>query len=191
MIKASGTYFPTEECDVRSSPKVTEEPSEVPNSIEQPNSPPFPSIFSAIHFAQLTRNLALNLSFPHMSSLFGFPNHLQPFENLGLADSSTRKTARDDSLPPGFRKFRFNENCHSLICTYRNNQSHFHCIREDCNYSFCDKTRFVQHSARHERLDTLMGSDFKQFRSNMRCNIENCVFFQNFSELFLILSQNL
>lgn len=187
VVKAAGTYFPTEGNDARSSPIVENQLIDRPNLVDQPVPPTFPSIFSALHFAQFTRNLALNLSLPHMSSLFGLPNHLQHVENLAQADSSARITTKNDTLPPGYRKYRYNENCHSLTCTYRNNQSHFHCIREDCNYSFCDKTRFVQHSARHERLDTLMGLDFKQFRSTMRCNVENCVFFQNVGEFFFYL----
>ena len=49
-------------------------------------------------------------------------------------------------------------------------------MRKDCGYSFCDKTRFVQHTARHERLDTLMGGDFNQFRSNVPCGRPECVY---------------
>merc|ERR1712071_746737 len=43
-------------------------------------------------------------------------------------------------------------------------------------YSFCDKTRFVQHTARHERLDTLMGGDFQQYRANVACGRSGCVY---------------
>jgi hypothetical protein len=49
-------------------------------------------------------------------------------------------------------------------------------MRIDCGYSFCDKTRFVQHTARHERLDTLMGGDFQQFRANVHCGRPDCVY---------------
>lgn len=80
----------------------------------------------------------------------------------------------DEPVPPGYTKFRFNEDCEVMNCNYRNQQSHFHCSRPDCGYSFCDKTRFVQHTARHERLDKLMGSDFKQYRSNLPCPYDNC-----------------
>ncbi|KAL5276055.1 CASZ1 family protein [Megaselia abdita] len=182
LVKAAGTYFPTEGNGMDSSSKISEE-SGTPHTIEQPVPPSFPSIISALHFAHFTRNLAMNLSLPHMAPLFGLPNNFQAIENVIPITSRiepSQKKQKDDCVPPGYRKFRFNENCQSLNCTYRNNQSHFHCIRGDCNYSFCDKTRFLQHSARHEKLDTLMGEDFKQFRSNMRCNMENCIFFQNF-----------
>lgn len=82
--------------------------------------------------------------------------------------------SKDESIPTGYLKFRFNEDCQFATCGYRNHQSHFHCLRDNCFYSFCDKTRFVQHTARHERLDKLMGTDFKQYRSNMNCGYENC-----------------
>lgn len=90
-----------------------------------------------------------------------------------------KKTYKDDSVPKGYLKFRFNEDCNFPTCGYRNHQSHFHCCRKDCFYSFCDKTRFVQHTARHERLDKLMGDDFKQFRANMHCGHQNCAYNKN------------
>ena len=46
-------------------------------------------------------------------------------------------------------------------------------MRKDCNYRFCDKTRFVQHTARHERLDTLCGKEFEGFRG-VSCGRDNC-----------------
>ena len=68
---------------------------------------------------------------------------------------------------------RFNEDCQFANCNYREHQTHFHCMRKDCNYRFCDKTRFVQHTARHERLDTLCGDEFQGFRG-VPCGREDC-----------------
>lgn len=93
--------------------------------------------------------------------------------------TATSKSLKDELIPNGYTKFRFNEDCNFKNCGYRNHQSHFHCCRVDCYYSFCDKTRFVQHTARHERLDKLMGDDFKQYRANMRCNHSDCVYNRN------------
>lgn len=92
------------------------------------------------------------------------------------------KMFKDEPIPHGYLKFRFNEDCNFHNCGYRNHQSHFHCCRTDCYYSFCDKTRFVQHTARHERLDKLMGEDFKQYRANMRCGYEECAYNKNMGE---------
>lgn len=64
-----------------------------------------------------------------------------------------KKGYKDDSVPSGYSRYRFNQDCNFSNCGYRNHQSHFHCMRKECFYSFCDKTRFVQHTARHERLD--------------------------------------
>ena len=69
--------------------------------------------------------------------------------------------------------WRFNEDCGFACCNYREHQTHFHCMRKDCNYRFCDKTRFVQHTARHERLDTLCGEEFEGFRG-VPCGRPNC-----------------
>lgn len=94
----------------------------------------------------------------------------------GASMGAKRTRTRDQDIPTGYLKFRFNEDCGFERCGYRNHQSHFHCNRRDCHYSFCDKTRFVQHTARHERMDTLMGDDFRQYRANMRCAVLDCCY---------------
>ncbi|KAH8264795.1 hypothetical protein KR038_001306 [Drosophila bunnanda] len=94
--------------------------------------------------------------------------------DAGQRRSPPVRRSRDQDIPTGYLKFRFNEDCRFERCGYRNHQSHFHCNRRDCHYSFCDKTRFVQHTARHERMDTLMGDDFRQFRANMQCGVASC-----------------
>lgn len=83
---------------------------------------------------------------------------------------------KDEPVPDGYVRFRFNEDCRYPHCGYREHQTHFHCMRQDCGYSFCDKTRFVQHTARHERLDTLMGGDFQQYRANVPCGRAQCAY---------------
>lgn len=102
--------------------------------------------------------------------------------NRSNVKSSNIKSYKDEPIPQGYLKFRFNEDCNFPNCGYSNLQSHFHCCRVDCYYSFCDKTRFVQHTARHERLDKLMGEDFKQYRANMHCGYDNCVYKSNLGE---------
>ncbi|CAH1643926.1 unnamed protein product [Spodoptera littoralis] len=84
------------------------------------------------------------------------------------------RVMKDEPIPEGYLRFRFNEDCAYQHCGYREHQTHFHCTRKDCGYSFCDKTRFVQHTARHERLDTLMGGDFQQYRANVYCKRPEC-----------------
>ncbi|CAG2113651.1 unnamed protein product, partial [Medioppia subpectinata] len=60
-----------------------------------------------------------------------------------------RNLVRDEPVPSGYLRFRFNEDCGYVHCGYREHQTHFHCMRKDCGYSFCDKTRFVQHTVEH------------------------------------------
>nr|XP_018895795.1 PREDICTED: uncharacterized protein LOC109029673 [Bemisia tabaci]XP_018895796.1 PREDICTED: uncharacterized protein LOC109029673 [Bemisia tabaci] len=92
---------------------------------------------------------------------------------------SSMRMLKDEPVPPGYIRFRFNENCQYDPCGYREHQTHFHCTRKDCGYSFCDKTRFVQHTARHERLDTLMGGDFQQYRASVSCGRPDCTHTSN------------
>jgi len=84
------------------------------------------------------------------------------------------KDPTGETVPEGYRRYRFNEDCGYDHCGYREHQTHFHCLRKACGYSFCDKTRFVQHTARHSKLDALMGEDFQQYRSNVRCDFLGC-----------------
>nr|XP_027235527.1 zinc finger protein castor homolog 1-like [Penaeus vannamei] len=93
-----------------------------------------------------------------------------------IRSNHSMRLLKDEPVPEGYVRFRFNEDCQYPHCGYREHQTHFHCMRKDCGYSFCDKTRFVQHTARHERLDTLMGGDFNQFRSNVPCGRPDCVY---------------
>ncbi|KAG8222076.1 hypothetical protein J437_LFUL000520, partial [Ladona fulva] len=134
----------------------------------------------------------LHLSSPHHQFLPPPPNpqsHNPPsplsFALHGEVLSPEAKKARiqtsmrilkDEPVPDGYIRFRFNEDCKYPHCGYREHQTHFHCMRPDCGYSFCDKTRFVQHTARHERLDTLMGGDFQQFRANVPCGRPDCAY---------------
>lgn len=104
--------------------------------------------------------------------------------------SGTFKIFKDEPIPKGYLKFRFNEDCNFPNCGYSNLQSHFHCCRTDCYYSFCDKTRFVQHTARHERLDKLMGDDFKQYRANMSCGHNDCVYKNSLGKDSLRIGEN-
>uniref|UniRef100_A0A1B6ETM8 C2H2-type domain-containing protein n=1 Tax=Cuerna arida TaxID=1464854 RepID=A0A1B6ETM8_9HEMI len=111
--------------------------------------------------------LARSLPSPHRA--------ISPEAKKARVQTSMR-ILKDEPVPEGYVRFRFNEDCRYNHCGYREHQTHFHCMRQDCGYSFCDKTRFVQHTARHERLDTLMGGDFQQYRANVSCGRPECVY---------------
>ncbi|XP_073977616.1 zinc finger protein castor homolog 1-like isoform X3 [Rhodnius prolixus] len=106
-------------------------------------------------------------------------NSISPQRDMSAEAKKARvqtsmRMLKDEPVPDGYLRFRFNEDCRYSHCGYREHQTHFHCMRQDCGYSFCDKTRFVQHTARHERLDTLMGGDFQQYRANVSCGRADC-----------------
>ncbi|XP_035208534.1 zinc finger protein castor homolog 1-like isoform X2 [Stegodyphus dumicola] len=105
-----------------------------------------------------------------------FPLKLEGNSEMKKMKMAALRILKDEPIPEGYSRCRFNENCGYPLCGYREHQTHFHCMRKDCGYSFCDKTRFVQHTARHERLDTLMGGDFQQYRSTVNCGRPDCVY---------------
>ncbi|XP_076256377.1 zinc finger protein castor homolog 1-like isoform X3 [Rhynchophorus ferrugineus] len=117
--------------------------------------------------------MAANLNKRSMS-----PHDMSPDAKKARIQNSMR-ILKDEPVPAGYLRFRFNEDCKYQHCGYREHQTHFHCQRQDCGYSFCDKTRFVQHTARHERLDTLMGGDFQQYRANVACGRQDCAYTAN------------
>uniref|UniRef100_A0A336K409 CSON011287 protein n=1 Tax=Culicoides sonorensis TaxID=179676 RepID=A0A336K409_CULSO len=147
-----------------------------PNSLELTKIPP--ELFGSISELQEINKSSKRKS--ETEHAFELTNRIKMMKTAKSASTvAGLKMFKDEPIPTGYLKFRFNEDCNFPNCGYRNHQSHFHCCRQDCYYSFCDKTRFVQHTARHERLDKLMGDDFKQFRANMRCGVDDCAYNKN------------
>lgn len=81
---------------------------------------------------------------------------------------------RDDSIPEGYSRWRYNEECKYSKCAYRHSVTHFHCVREDCGYGFSDRSRLVQHTLRHERIDSITGGELQQYRINQDCSTVDC-----------------
>ncbi|XP_021355431.1 zinc finger protein castor homolog 1-like [Mizuhopecten yessoensis] len=88
--------------------------------------------------------------------------------------STSPRSGKDDSIPDGYTRIKQKEDCQHEKCAYRQGVTHFHCIREDCGYSFSDRSRLIQHTLRHERIDSLTGGEMRQYRMNQSCNLENC-----------------
>lgn len=116
---------------------------------------------------------AIRNSSPLSRMLEGLDDAGGPDAKKMRLNPATLRMMKDEPVPEGYMRFRFNEDCGFTSCNYREHQTHFHCMRKDCNYRFCDKTRFVQHTARHERLDTLCGSEFEGFRG-VTCGRDAC-----------------
>ena len=79
-----------------------------------------------------------------------------------------------EKMPDGYIRVKYSEDCRYAKCTYKHMVTHFHCQRPDCGYGFSDRSRIVQHKLRHERIDSITGCDFKQFRANVNCEYKSC-----------------
>ena len=90
--------------------------------------------------------------------------------------SSPRTNSKDESVPNGYSRWRFNEDCQYRKCAYRQSVTHFHCRRDDCGYGFSDRSRLVQHTLRHERIDSITGGEMQQYRINQDCGRDGCEF---------------
>ena len=90
--------------------------------------------------------------------------------------SSPRTNSKDESVPAGYSRWRFNDDCQYIKCAYRQSVTHFHCIRSDCGYGFSDRSRLVQHTLRHERIDSITGGELQQYRINQDCGRDGCEF---------------
>ncbi|XP_071146586.1 zinc finger protein castor homolog 1-like isoform X3 [Mytilus edulis] len=88
--------------------------------------------------------------------------------------SVSPKRLKDDSIPNGYIRIKFKDDCGYAKCAYRSGITHFHCAREDCGYSFSDRSRLIQHTLRHERIDSLTGGEMQQYRMNQDCHRSSC-----------------
>lgn len=102
-------------------------------------------------------------------------------EEVINAESPSHKFSRlssvsggGEKMPNGYIRVKYSEDCRYAKCTYKHMVTHFHCQRPDCGYGFSDRSRIVQHKLRHERIDSITGGDFKQFRANVNCDYEPC-----------------
>lgn len=58
----------------------------------------------------------------------------------------------------GFKYFTKREECGRLGCKYNQVNSHFHCIREGCQFSFLLKHQMTSHARKHMRR--MLGKNF-------------------------------
>ncbi|KAM4609846.1 zinc finger protein castor homolog 1 isoform 2-T2 [Polymixia lowei] len=65
----------------------------------------------------------------------------------------------------GFRYFTKREECGRLGCKYNQLNSHFHCIREGCQFSFLLKHQMTSHARKHMRR--MLGKNFDRVPSQV------------------------
>lgn len=117
----------------------------------------------------------INLSKKHQGPLpINIAPKQSPKKSSGRASGIGSRGLRDDTIPDGYSRWRYNEECKYPKCAYRHSVTHFHCVREDCGYGFSDRSRLVQHTLRHERIDSITGGELQQYRINQDCQTENC-----------------
>lgn len=97
-----------------------------------------------------------------------------PAMKLPVTIKSPPKEGKEDNLPDGYAKYKFTEDCGYERCAYRLTNTHYHCTRSECGFSFSDRSRLPQHQQRHERYDCLMGDDFTQHRLHQSCERADC-----------------
>lgn len=64
-----------------------------------------------------------------ISSNFPMVQHLIGQDVHAANKPKNNRMFKDEPVPKGYLKFKFNEDCNFMNCGYRNHQSHFHCIR--------------------------------------------------------------
>ncbi|XP_071109197.1 zinc finger protein castor homolog 1-like [Haliotis cracherodii] len=124
--------------------------------------------------------VGLNLSISRRSGRKRIATRHEDFIDSDMLMAKQRRLSSPQSskdqvvIPEGFTKHRSGDDCGYTTCTYRQSSTHYHCMREDCGYGFSDRTRFIQHVLRHERLDNIMGGEFYHFRSSVACGSSDC-----------------
>lgn len=71
-----------------------------------------------------------------ISSNFPMVQHLINQDIQAVNKPKNNRMFKDEPVPKGYLKFKFNEDCNFMNCGYRNHQSHFHCIRYSFYYFF-------------------------------------------------------
>ncbi|XP_023932584.1 zinc finger protein castor homolog 1-like [Lingula anatina] len=98
----------------------------------------------------------------------------EPAPKQQKVSHSSPVPSKTDPLPDGFQRYHYSEDCGHAQCAHRQNLTHFHCSRPDCAFAFTDRSRIVQHSIRHERVDAIMGGQFQQYRGTSECGRPDC-----------------
>ncbi|CAF1039251.1 unnamed protein product [Didymodactylos carnosus] len=78
-------------------------------------------------------------------------------------------------LYQGFRRFRCSDVCNWAECQYYKNKiTHFHCLRQDCHFSFKQRSDIEKHKMYHAKDEKLMKDGFKKFSKKEYCHFPDC-----------------
>ncbi|XP_055904823.1 transcription factor castor [Eupeodes corollae] len=80
-------------------------------------------------------------------------------------------------IQEGFKRFRAIEDCKTESCPfYEKKTSHYHCRRENCQFTFKNKADMEKHKSYHLRDERLTQDGFKKILKTEACPFENCRF---------------
>ncbi|CAB0019361.1 unnamed protein product [Nesidiocoris tenuis] len=86
---------------------------------------------------------------------------------------------RKDSaiIQEGFQRLRATEECRTPYCAfYGQRTTHFHCRRDQCQYTFKNKADMEKHKTYHIKDEQLARDGFKKFLKPDPCGFANCRF---------------
>lgn len=86
---------------------------------------------------------------------------------------------RKDSaiIQEGFQRYRATEECQTPYCAFFGQRTtHFHCRRDNCQYTFKNKADMEKHKSYHIKDEQLARDGFKKFMKNEACGYESCRF---------------
>uniref|UniRef100_A0A8D0GLR2 Castor zinc finger 1 n=1 Tax=Sphenodon punctatus TaxID=8508 RepID=A0A8D0GLR2_SPHPU len=77
----------------------------------------------------------------------------------------------------GFQRFRATEDCGTVDCQfYGQKNTHFHCRRPGCTFTFKNKCDIEKHKSYHIKDDAYAKDGFKKFYKYEECKYEGCVY---------------
>ncbi|XP_055374144.1 transcription factor castor-like, partial [Condylostylus longicornis] len=77
----------------------------------------------------------------------------------------------------GFQRYRATENCNATYCIFSSQKTtHFHCRRENCNFTFKNKADMEKHKSYHIKDLQLTRDGFKKYLKNEKCPYKQCRF---------------
>ncbi|VDN96607.1 unnamed protein product [Rodentolepis nana] len=83
---------------------------------------------------------------------------------------------RAESLQYGFMRYSSCDNCGYPNCSHNLKQTHYHCIRTNCNKTYISTSDVQMHANFHRKDAVIMQEGFRRFRAAEDCGSQDCPF---------------
>ncbi|VDL39973.1 unnamed protein product [Hymenolepis diminuta] len=83
---------------------------------------------------------------------------------------------RAESLQYGFMRYSSCDNCGYPSCNHNLKQTHYHCIRTNCNKTYISTSDVQMHANFHRKDAVIMQEGFRRFRAAEDCGNRDCPF---------------